>query len=236
MSQQETLLISTHMPKTGGLSFRAMLERYYGEAFQHDYADYPLTHTPAARHRHAYSEALKQAETVDRKINCIHGHFLPAKYLLLADERPARFVTWLRHPIERLVSHYDYWHRVYEKNSPLVSPLHERVVSEKWSLEAFCVAPELANVYSAFLWGFPASRFDFVGVTEFFDDDFRYFCERFLGISPEVPTENQRPEGKSTAGLSLSMSDIAAVEVCHAKDMALYRRALERRQLRVDGL
>ncbi|PIE40563.1 MAG: hypothetical protein CSA51_00120 [Gammaproteobacteria bacterium] len=236
MSEQESLLISVHMPKTGGLSFRAMLEQHYGEAFKHDYQDYPLAHAPKARHRHVYSEALAQSVAASRGVNCIHGHFLPAKYLLLADERPCTFVTWLRHPVERLLSHYDYWQRVYEQGSPLVSPLHERVISEKWSLEAFCLAPELANVYSAFLWGFPVSRLNFVGITEFFAEDFRYFCQRFLGNSAAVPTVNQRPGGKSSTALSLSISDITAVETCHAQDMALYRRALERRQWRLGGV
>ena len=37
---------------------------------------------------------------------CIHGHFLPLSYRHLARRADVRFVTWLREPIDRLLSHY----------------------------------------------------------------------------------------------------------------------------------
>lgn len=233
----QSLLISVHMPKTGGLSFRAMLEQHFGErGFRHDYADYPLARPAAERHRHAYTAALTQSVESVAGVGCIHGHFLPAKYLLLADLRPCQFVTWLRHPVQRLVSHYYYWQRAYEEGSPLVSPLHEQVIAEKWSLEAFCRSEPLRNVYSVFLWGLPFERLDFVGITEFFADDFRYFCQNFLAIEAPVPTENQRPPAEINNEAALSAADICAIEAFHRADMSLYRRALVQREQRSGGL
>ena len=74
------MLVSLHMPKTGGLSFRATLEEHFGGRFAHDYADYPLAHPPEERQRMALesSPMLNSRELAGKE--CIHGHFLPVKY------------------------------------------------------------------------------------------------------------------------------------------------------------
>ncbi len=32
------------------------------------------------------------------------------------------------------------------------------MVEEEWTLERFCLEPELKNLYSQFLWGFPLKK------------------------------------------------------------------------------
>ena len=78
-------------------------------------------------------------------------------------------------------SHYHYWQRSYDPAAGTTSSLHRRVVEESWSLRRFCLAPELRNVYTEFLWGFPSGRLDFVGITEFYAEDLRYFSREMLG-------------------------------------------------------
>ena len=46
-----------------------------------------------------------------------------------------RFVTWLREPLQRLVSHYYYWQRSYDPAADDTSSLHRRVVEEAWTLQ-----------------------------------------------------------------------------------------------------
>ena len=53
------MLISVHMPKTAGLSFRATLEEHFGDGFSYDYADYPLAHKPLDRHRKVLQAGLE---------------------------------------------------------------------------------------------------------------------------------------------------------------------------------
>jgi hypothetical protein len=221
------------MPKTAGISFRATLEEHFGAALRQDYGDYPLAHPPTDRHRMALQSALAAAPADFEGVECVHGHFLPVKYLLLADRLPCRFVTWLREPVARLVSHYHYWLRAYEPNSPGVSALHQRVVEERWSLEAFCLAPELRNLYSAFLWGFPLETFDFVGVTEYFEEDLRYFSTRFLSTDSAPRRLNLRAqEVDGPAGEELSPAARRQVAAYHATDVALYKGVLHRRERR----
>jgi hypothetical protein len=222
------------MPKTAGLSFRASLEEYFGDRFRHDYQDYPLAQSAQERRERAsqWGETVRPEDFAG--VDCVHGHFLPLKYLPLAETLPCRFVTWLREPVARLVSHYHYWQQTYDPASDLTSSLHRRVVEEAWSLERFCLAPELRNVYTEFLWGFPRDRLCFVGITEFFAEDLRYFSQEILGNKMRAHTLNRRLK----AGLLPPEADLAAINRCaveafHAADVALYRQALEQRQRRL---
>jgi hypothetical protein len=224
------------MPKTAGLSFRAALEKHFGDGFRHDYQDYPLAQTAARRREQAaaWGETAKAADFAG--VECVHGHFLAAKYLPLAESVPCTFITWLREPLARLVSHYRYWLRSYDSDPALVSPLHRRVVEEKWSLERFCLAPELRNVYTEFLWGFPPERLNFVGITEFYADDLRYFSQEILGNNLALHTLNQGPGEVNGGGETLpSVSGRRRIEACHAADISLYQHFLRQRKQRIEG-
>jgi len=221
------------MPKTAGLSFRASLEEHFAEGFRHDYQDYPLARPAAERREQARRWGLAVRPADFAGIACVHGHFLPLKYLHLAETLPCTFVTWLREPVARLVSHYYYWQRAYDPLSGQTSALHRRVIEEGWSLERFCLAPELRNVYSEFLWGFPLQRLDFIGITEFFADDLRYFSQQVLGNKMQAHTLNRRAKDDGAAfHAPLSAAARAEIEAWHAADMALYRRALQLRKAR----
>lgn len=228
------MLISVHMPKTAGLSFRASLEECFGDAFRHDYQDYPLAQPAAARREQAqqWGQTVRAADF--EGVKCVHGHFLPLKYLKLAETLPCTFVTWLREPVARLVSHYYYWQRTYDPASDLTSALHRRVIQEQWSLEQFCLAPELRNVYSEFLWGFPAEKLDFIGITEFFEEDLRYFSQNILGNKMQPQTLNRGLTGGSgQVAADICAADRAQIEAWHEADMALYGFALRLRDRRL---
>ncbi|GAB5452706.1 MAG: sulfotransferase family 2 domain-containing protein [Halioglobus sp.] len=225
------MLISVHMPKTGGLSFRAMLEEHFGGRFAHDYGDYPLAHSPEVRRQMALTASPEPDSEQLENIDCVHGHFLPVKYQPLASQRDCTFVTWLREPVTRLVSHYLYWQRTYDPQSAGTSVLHKRVMEEGWSLEDFCLAPELRNIYTQFLWSFPLQDFDFIGITEYFDEDFRYFCTAFLGNNLQPRRINQRDEESPVAGLDAAI--VKRISDYHAEDVALYLEALRMREGRV---
>jgi hypothetical protein len=222
------------MPKTAGLSFRASLEEHFGEGFRHDYRDYPLAQPAGERREQARRWGLAAQPADFAGVACVHGHFLPLKYLHLADTLPCTFVTWLREPVARLVSHYYYWQRAYDPASGQTSALHRRVIEEGWSLERFCLAPELRNVYSEFLWGFPLERLHFIGITEFFAEDLRYFSQELLGNKMQAHTLNRRSGGgEAGAAPHLSAGARARIEAYHAADMAVYRHALRLRQGRI---
>jgi hypothetical protein len=215
------------MPKTAGLSFRGSLEEHFGDRLRPDYADYPLAQ-PANQRREQARQWGEAAQATDfTGVECVHGHFLPLKYLPLAATRPCTFVTWLREPLARLVSHYHYWQRSYDPAAGRTSPLHRRVVEERWTLRQFCLAPELRNIYAEFLWCFPPDRLKFIGITEFYREDLRYFSQVILGNNLRPQTLNQRVDADlDPSDVGLSAAERAKIAEFHAQDLALYQRAL----------
>src|SRR5262245_49865259 len=147
------MLISLHMPKTAGQSFGAALRAHFGGAFLEDYGSFPMNTPEAVRNATALDESVANSENEFAGVECIHGHFLPLKYSRLARRQPT-FITWVRHPVDRIVSNYHYWKRTFEPENS--RPLHRRVIEEDWPLEQFCLCEEMRDMYSQFLWSFPA--------------------------------------------------------------------------------
>jgi hypothetical protein len=223
------VIISLHLPKTAGTSFRVVLEQHFGDRLLKDYSSFPINTPESERNRTAMEECLRNAENDFAGIESIHGHFLPIKYLLLARRREVRFVTWMRHPVERMLSHYFYWKRSYD---PKTAPsLHRKVIEDGWSLERFCLGPEVQDLYGQFLWGFPIEHFDFIGITEFYEEDLEYFARHYLRTPVEPVRINVGDKGSD--GYPIDAALRQKIESFHARDMDLYRRALDRRRTRL---
>jgi len=231
-SPPRALLISVHLPKTAGTSFGESLTDRFGDRLLRDYDDAPLNAPPLGRKLSALLGGVRNLVTPPERADCIHGHFLPIKYRWLPLRRPARFVTWMRDPVERLASHYHFWNRQYDPRT--ARPLHRRVVEESWPFERFYRSPELLNVYAQFLWGFPVAAFDFIGVTEHYDEDFRFFVDAFLG-GGSLPTYRVETNAERRSECYVTDPGVRAeIEALHHRDMTFYRHALRMRQRRTD--
>jgi hypothetical protein len=222
------VIISVHLPKTAGKSFQAALETRFGHSLREDYGSFPMNTPRYERQRAALEASLANAEADLAGVECIHGHFLPVKYLLLATRRDLTFVTWVRDPIQRLLSHYHYWRKTYQPGTS--PPLHRKMVEENWSVQRFCLGDEMRNTYAQFLWGFPVENFDFMGITEFYEEDLAYFAKRFLGV-PVVP---QRVNVGAAQGKEYELDEglRRQIEAFHERDIEVYQRALEKRKTR----
>lgn len=219
------MIISVHLPKTAGKSFEATLRAHFGDGLREDYGTFPMNTPVLTRSRRALDDSLAHAAADFAGVACIHGHFMPLRYLLLSLTRELTFVTWLRHPVQRMISNYHYWQQTYD--AATARPLHRRVVEEQWSLERFCLGDEMRDMYSQFLWGFPDDNFSFVGITEHYDEDLAYFARRFLGRPVTAERLNVGVAGGHDYAIEPELNQ--RIEAFHARDMALYRRALETR-------
>jgi hypothetical protein len=78
---------------------------------------------------------------------------------------------------------------------------------------------------------FTYDNFDFVGLTEFYEDDLRYFSERFLKTKIEAYRLNCAIDGKA-GRYEVDPGFRKEVEDFHSEDMALYKRASQDREQR----
>ncbi len=222
-------IISLHLPKTAGASLGASLQQHLGDRFRGDYADQAISKPVAVRCREALHAALKIGETGLDGVDCVHGHFLPLKYLLLDAQRELTFVTWMREPVARLISHYYYWQTSYDPAT--AAPHHRQVIEEGWTLEQFCFSEQFRNIYTQYLWGFPLEKFAFIGITEHYAHDFAEFSRRYLATTLEPRRENATVSDSSRQPPDAAL--LERVRQFHAADIRLYQRALLARQTRL---
>jgi hypothetical protein len=225
----KVMIISVHLPKTAGISFLKSLELHFSNRLLKDYADMPINTPVFSRNQAALRASLRLAEELGDQWACVHGHFMPLKYLLFSVQQPSYFVTWMRNPVDRIVSHYYFWYRNY--NPAVAGVLHRRVVEEQWSLEKFVFSPEVRNLYTQFLWGFPLERFDFIGITEHYAEDFTVFTHQLLKQALPEFQENRNTQPNGHYALEAEFRQ--QISLYHQQDMDLYARAVAYRNVRL---
>ena len=220
-------IISLHLPKTAGKSFAAALHQHFGNSYLADYSDHAMSKQPYDRCRQATEASISISEEGLQGVQCVHGHFLPLKYLLLGVKQNLTFITWMRDPAERIISHYHY----FQNLRPIIRPHHRRIIEERWSLERFCLSLEFQNVYSQYLYGFPLAMFKFIGITEYYEDDLSYFAQNFL--EGDLETHHVNVGAKRIGNKYEINSDLRQqIEAHHSQDLQLYQKALKRRLAR----
>jgi hypothetical protein len=212
------LIVSVHIPKTGGVSFREVLAELAGGHMVLDYDDRPLA--PRSPWR-ALRQRLRRP-SLPPGTRVVHGHFVAGKYGRTHPE--ARFVTWLRDPVERLASHYHYWLREPDPKNATC----RRLLEERLDLLGFAALPEMRDVHARFLAGVPIERFAFVGLTEDFDAGMELFRRLFCPErSFEVGKRNANPErGGERYDLEPALRE--RIEALNRADRDLYARARAR--------
>ncbi len=89
-------MISLHIPKCAGQSFREILEQWFGDAFHIHYFQQYNALPP----KHELKPGM-----------CIHGHFRRGRGFGVEDYYPSadQFITILRDPLDMMMSNYFYW-------------------------------------------------------------------------------------------------------------------------------
>jgi len=207
-------IISVHVPKTAGTTFGNILQQVYGgEQVFFDYA----WNEPDIK--------------IQPGVKAIHGHFPASKYKDVLDT--VKLVAWIRNPVERLISHYFYWQHI--PISKRAGSLHRYVIENRLGLIDFAKIPEIRNHISNLYMDIDISNFYFIGIQEYFEEDFNQLSD-FLKF-PRVPLtkKNANPLGayqsfKKSPNYQDTMLELASI---NAQDTELYQAALDKRLERI---
>jgi hypothetical protein len=142
-------IVSVHFPKAGGSSLRTQLQSAFGAALLLDYSHDPLGQAGSYI-----------ADSLPPSVQMVHGHFRPTRY---AGVRDAAMITFLRNPIDCLLSVYYFW-LDYPRNE---NSVHGRFLDERPTIIEFARWSLLQRLMSAtYFGGFDMNRFSFVGFHE----------------------------------------------------------------------
>jgi hypothetical protein len=216
-------LISLHIPKTAGTSFRNILKSAYGERAV------VRVDIPIESERASHERAVQGPARLPRGARVLHGHFrvkdLRDRYGL---EAGIPVVTWLRDPVERVVSNYFYLQGVLrgilneEKRSVAILNKMERTLLE------YARAEIAQNRIAKFLDGTKLGDLFFVGVQEYFDEDLTELAAK-LGWKR---TARLRQNSSEAHKAPVSAEIREEIRRLNGRDAALYEEALALRQRR----
>jgi hypothetical protein len=211
-------LISIHIPKTAGTSFRNILKGVYGEKAVAR-VDIPLAVEAASHERRA-------APSLGRGIRVLHGHF---RYHDLAEhyrlDHDIPVITWLRDPVERVISNYFYLQKILrdilreeKRNTAILNKMEK-------SLLEYARAEIARNRMSKFLDGKQLRDFLFVGIVEYFPQDLTRLSALLGWKKARALEQNSSREQKT------SVSDEVRAEILklNERDADLYKEALRLR-------
>ncbi|MCH8555551.1 MAG: sulfotransferase family protein [Schleiferiaceae bacterium] len=175
-------LISFHVPKTAGTSFGAVLRVHYGKSHQDIYEEFQM-------------DRLRKGmlPKVHRGIKAIHGH-MPAVVEWKNEYPNAKRVCWIRDPLERLFSLYNFW----QQNPSVKGKIKYQFDREKPSFEAFICSNDYVKpvmAYQRYLGAVPPSFFHFIGEMEHYTEDLVRF-EQLLKIPTREVQQNQTAQKK----------------------------------------
>jgi hypothetical protein len=157
-------LVSLHIPKTAGTSFRTILQDRYGKGRVLHFDIY------SSGTIEVKGKPFKRAG-FKRNTSVLHGHFSYKdlhKFVDIKEGTP--LITWLRHPVDRVVSNYYFLNKIIAHR--LKERANENLMSRMGkSLVEFAQHSDNQNVMSRFLDGCDLSQFSFIGIQDHFEEE-----------------------------------------------------------------
>jgi hypothetical protein len=220
----ELELISIHIPKTAGTSFRNTLKTIYGqEAVVR--LDIELENPVVKVNEERYAE-----RQIPSWARVVHGHFaypLLQKHFDLP-ERDLPIITWVRDPVERVISNYYYLSkRLAEELDEPSKGLNILLKMERKLME-YARDPKSCNRMSRFLQGVPLEEFAFVGIQDHYSEDLKHLSK--ILDWPEYEEFVHNRTGKSYD--EVTSKEREEIRALNDEDVRLYERALELREKR----
>jgi hypothetical protein len=214
-------LISLHIPKTAGTSFRQSLKEIYGDesAVRLDINNRLRTVK--------INEKLFEGKALPKEIRVIHGHFHIDHLfedLRLPNDLP--MITWMRDPVKRVISNYYYLEQRLKEELDEESKGLNILEKMQRNLIEYARADVNRNVQARYIANTPLKRFKFIGIADEYSEEIKRLQSVMnwpqLTIHKVNVTKKKRPD--------LAQDWIEEIKELNSVDMELFREALAIRQ------
>ena len=219
-------IIFLHLPKNGGATFNALLNRLYPKSQIHQIFLKD-------------NETLSTQDFIDLpdkerfQIKVLKGHMYFGLHNYMA--QPTEYITFLRHPEKRLLSFYN-----FVKRKP-GHRLHHHIVEQKMTFSEFVKhvdAPDINNAQVRFISGLEDANpdemlkqalqniehhFSFVGLQEYYDESLILLKQKYNWTIPYYKYKNK--VSHTTAITEIDEDTRARLLKNNAADIELYNYA-----------
>lgn len=216
------MIVSIHVPKTAGESFRLRLQSTFGSRALMDYGDWVGVDTPlaVARRKRRTEDMRARRDELLRIYDVIHGHFIADKYIELFPT--TEFAAFFRDPYQQAISNYQFILRCPPNDNPIFKIVRE----QRMSLPEFIAA--FPDVQTRLLGSLAVEDLAMVGLSEQYERGVALFEAAFgCKLAPETPHENVNPDRQGDA-YPIDEAVRKAVDIHRAGDLDAYRRAQAR--------
>ena len=175
------MVISIHIPKTGGSSFGDILKDVYGDRLWINY-DFQ------------WNAVMFNKAFIPSGTQCIHGHF---EFTAFDDAySESSKITWLRDPVDRTISLYHHIMTRPDQENDLIMEIYK----SRPSLVEFSRIPWVSNQAMNYLKGAQPLDFKFIGFLEHFEESLG-LCAKLLNWNKiPKPVWINRGVGKEKSG------------------------------------
>jgi len=176
-----------------------------------------MTSSCIQKYIHAVSQpdaSALQKQCRHQHIQCIHGHFLAQRYLEIFPI--ADYITWLRDPVQRVISQYYYQKQSLDPNNEI----NTAVYHGQMGIREFANLEGNQNLQSLYLSGMALEDFAFIGLCEEFELGIRAVY-KMMNINCDVP-RIKKSNRTRIKPFHIDSETIASIRQANQEDMALY--------------
>lgn len=221
--------IFVHIPKTAGTSLLHAITQRFGE--RNVLPEYGHQPPPESWWQGAKNKAIDNLRQQVWPHKYVIGHIPVTQYMdKCADgsytKRDGyRYMTFMRNPFDRAVSHYYYWHQINQPQNPNWLKFY----TEQWTLEQFLLHPNFVDFQLRFTRGLDIDDFDFVGVVEEFSQSMKLLGRMYPEFDGIEILQSRKTKFKDTDSIAkLPQRVMDEFYQLHKKDYVAYERARQR--------
>lgn len=201
------VMISVHVPKTGGVAFRSILHAIYGR-------------TLCLRYGKPDEKEKRDLPVIPANTRCIHGHFASDAFDNILPNKA--LITWIRHPVQQVVSTYRHFLRNPDPANRSSRMLHDK----RLSLREFAALDGIRNITTGyFLKNRRLDDFFFLGITEHFDLSIALFLS-LMGIKMDLRMPRLNADRFRRRASVLPEEDLRQISLLNRQDIEWYEEAL----------